>query len=172
MKICGFLFFICFFSIACSSLPVHDRRLTLDEVESLEIGKVTKSEAVKKLGPAYREIKNASKTVLVFLDPTSGNHRASMTFDSRETLVGKLWQVNSGENEEQLDAVKARYSTAVFEMRDAEWTSHYEPSERYYIDRNVGIRITVDKFNKLVDSIGWSAPGDNGQVKALSSQIQ
>lgn len=172
MNMYGFLFFIGSILIGCAGLLTQSKHLTLVELEKLEIGKATQSETLKVLGQPNKKIQKEDGTIFIFLSSESGYQRAGMTFDSNGILVGKLWLVATGENEEHFEFIKEHYNSAVFELQETKWTSHYEPTERYFVDKKNGIQISVDKNKNLVDSIGWSAPSNRVQLEVHSSQMQ
>jgi hypothetical protein len=145
----------------CTTLPYRKTALTLEYVEKLEVGKITIGDIKQYLGEPSREISKDGLVYLVYSDAVLKHHRASFTFDSKERLKQKYWNVSSSERIQKLDEALKRYPSHNFEVTDAKWDYerfHYAPSARFYADKEKGLTITFNKFKSYVESLSWTEP--------------
>ena len=99
------------------------------------------------------------ESVWIFNDQHS-LQRATLIFDSdSNNLLSKSWTVTDGDDEQTLERLQKRYSSAHFTRRDVEWTNpHIAPDEVYFEDNEQGISIEMSLSKNKVSSISWFDP--------------
>lgn len=158
---------------ACASSPMSSpslkpRRLTYDEVKSLEPGKTHLTDLKRKLGepdlilPATGE----NEQMLVY-----DRGRLRLMMDSQSLLLKTIgWSVYEKDVENDLSVVKTYFPTSVFTVDNEQWTNpHAGPTKTFHSDLKTGVTITTAIDSSMVISIFREIPNTPRKPAAAQS---
>ena len=151
------------FLMSCTSLSHKNKHvLKLENVEKLKVAKTSRAEAqtLLKKPDKILLLKESSEEIWLYLEGKYNATRLSLNFDSSTGLLQTIgWFVRENDLEAELEQSKARYETASFLSKEAEWVnSHAGPDDIYFSDQNMGLEIQYGKNRQKVKSITWRSP--------------
>ncbi len=114
----------------------------------------------KRLRNGWNTEREIPITEWLYLEGKYNATRLSLNFDSSTGLLQTIgWFVRENDLEAELEQSKARYETASFLSKEAEWVnSHAGPDDIYFSDQNMGLEIQYGKNRQKVKSITWRSP--------------
>lgn len=158
--------------ISCSSLEKQGSKdhFTLEKILSIVPDKSDLDSVQFKLGPPdmVMPIPNSDYTGWIFRDKKTGYQKLSLVFNNQKKVHSVLWLVGQDDPEIKLENSKKHFPNARFEAKDAPWENpHAAPNERFYVDNEKGISITVRTNRQEVESISWHSPNTSQSATRL-----
>ena len=163
MKLLAFVLLISSALPSCSSVSIRDREnLDIGIVGKFKLLKTTREQVVAILNKPDKifQVDNSSEEIWLYFGKY-GATRLSLGFDAKSGVLDVIgWFVKDNDAEMDVKAALARFPSASFVLTEAEWVNpHAAPSEAFYTDAKLGVKVEINKYRKTVQSISWIVPG-------------
>ncbi|WP_415062992.1 hypothetical protein [Bdellovibrio sp.] len=149
------------FTVACSSLPPTSSRLSLTQIDSLNLMNLNTVTAKKELGaPDIKDYTDSSHQEETWLylagEPTTT--RLSLIFNAATgNIISAHWFMDDREPESELNRLIKRYPKASFDIKNpTKKESIYGPS-LFYQSSTTPLTIIVDERTNSVSAMSWTA---------------
>lgn len=154
-------------------VPSYEEIVNFDQFAAIPLGKA-KGALAASFGPFKTEISNpttSEETYWIVRNPRTGYQKAALTFDERtQSLVAKVWIVNTGEPEQVPEFARARFGLARFVLKDLPSDNpHVLYGEKLLIDEKEGISIEIQRVRNEVSTIQWWNPAYRSPAQETGS---
>lgn len=149
-----------FASASCTSLPSNrETKLTLSQVDKVNLAEVTNSNAEQKFGkPTLKDYldKDHLEEGWLYVDGNPATTRLSLIFSaSTGKLISAHWFINEMDPEANFDAVRKRYPHVSFDLKNPSKKEGLYGPTLFFNSQNSPMKVAIDEKSNLVNSLSW-----------------